>query len=186
MPDSLSESRKPRVLGWILGLLIAAGALGAGLWLGSAQRSQTAPTADAAATLTAMSFPTPDGGKQSLSQFHGQLLVVNFWATWCPPCREEIPGLIRIQTQFGPKGVQVVGIAIDSVEKTREYAAEIGINYALLMGGMETLDLVRSLGNKAGALPFTVIVDRRGKIAATHLGLMSEQQLAGAIASAAN
>lgn len=176
--------RRRQVLVWIGGLALGAAALSAGLWFGSSRRKQAHAEAGSGPALLAMTFPTPDGGKRSLSEFRGQILIVNFWATWCPPCREEIPGLISIQKRFGANGVQIVGIAIDSAEKTRDYAADMGINYAVVMGGMETLDLVRILGNKAGALPFTVVLDRKGEVAITHLGLMSESQVEAAIRAA--
>ena len=154
----------PRRAAWVLAAAVALAALGAGLWLGTTQRQTSQATADAATGLTTLGFTNLQGATQSLADLRGQVLVVNFWATWCPPCREEIPSLIRTQTRFGPEGVQIVGIAIDSVDKTREYASNIGINYPILIGGMETVDLVRSLGNKAGGLPFTVILDRQGKV----------------------
>lgn len=173
-----------RALVWAAGALLAAAALGGGLWLGSAQRQSGPPEARAAAQLTERSFKDLQGADVSLSRWRGQVVVVNFWATWCPPCREEIPGLIDVQRRFGDKGVQIVGIAIDSADKTREYATNIGINYPLMVGGMETIDLVRALGNKAGGLPFTVILDRRGQVTGTHLGLMTVAQLEAAVRAA--
>jgi thiol-disulfide isomerase/thioredoxin len=173
----------PRALVWVVAIALAVGALGAGVWLGVAQRDGT-PTAGAAGALTRTPFRDLQGAAVTLEHWRGQVVVVNFWATWCPPCREEIPGLIDVQRKQGPNGAQIVGIAVDSPDKTREYAANVGINYPTLIGGMETIDLVRALGNKSGGLPFTVILDRSGKVADTHLGLMTAAQVEAAIRAA--
>jgi thiol-disulfide isomerase/thioredoxin len=169
---------------WIAGVAVAVAALGAGVWFGSAQRQQAGPEPAAAAALLQRTFKDLQGGDQRLDQWRGKVVVVNFWATWCPPCREEIPGLIDVQRRLGPNGVQIVGIAIDSADNTREYASNIGINYPIVLGGMETIDLVRALGNKAGGLPFTVILNRQGKVAGTHLGLMTTAQIEAAVRAA--
>jgi thiol-disulfide isomerase/thioredoxin len=105
------------------------------------------------------------------------VVVVNFWASWCPPCREEIPGLLRIQQKFAANGVQVVGIAVDSEAKSRQAANEMGISYPVLVAEVQIIDVTRQLGNRAGGLPFTVVLDREGRLVATHLGLLSEAQL---------
>jgi thiol-disulfide isomerase/thioredoxin len=105
------------------------------------------------------------------------VVVVNFWASWCPPCREEIPGLVRIQHKFAANGLQVVGIAVDSVEKSRQAAGEMGISYPVLVAEVQIIDVTRRLGNRAGGLPFTVVLDRDGRLVTTHLGLLSEAQL---------
>lgn len=117
-----------------------------------------------------------------LSQWRGKVLVVNFWATWCLPCREEIPALMRVQHNYAANGVQFVGIAIDNVSKVREYAEEMHINYALLIGSMETLGVTKDLGNRAGVLPFTVVLDHDGKVAYAHAGQLSEALLRAVLA----
>jgi thiol-disulfide isomerase/thioredoxin len=106
------------------------------------------------------------------------VVVVNFWASWCPPCREEIPGLLRIQSRFAANGLQVVGIAVDSVAKSAQAASEMGITYPVLVAETQIIEITRRLGNRAGGLPFTVVLDREGRLVATHLGLLSEAQLA--------
>ena len=112
-----------------------------------------------------------------MSKWRGKVLVVNFWATWCAPCREEIPALMRVQHKYVANGVQFVGIAIDNVSKVLEYAEEMHIDYVLLIGGMETLGLTKDLGNRAEVLPFTVVLDRAGKVAYAHAGPLSEALL---------
>ena len=115
-------------------------------------------------------LPDLAGQSQPLSQWKGRILVVNFWATWCAPCREEIPALIEVQNSLGPKGLQIVGIAIDQAERVKPYAAEMRINYPILIGELDAMDLAQQAGNQLGGLPFTVILDRSGKPVRTELG----------------
>jgi thiol-disulfide isomerase/thioredoxin len=122
-------------------------------------------------------LPEIAGGRATLERWHGKVIVVNFWASWCPPCREEIPGLVRIQQKFATNGLQVVGIAVDSVDKSRQAAGEMGISYPVLVAEVQIIDVTRRLGNRAGGLPFTVVLDRDGRLVTTHLGLLSEAQL---------
>lgn len=119
-----------------------------------------------------------DGKPQPLEQWRGKVLVVNFWATWCAPCREEIPGFVKFQGQYGAQGVQFVGIAIDTAERVAPYVKEIGINYPVLVGGIETMDFARQIGNRAGVLPFTVVMDRSGKVVTTLVGIVRPEKLA--------
>jgi thiol-disulfide isomerase/thioredoxin len=122
-------------------------------------------------------FPDLQGQARRLREWQGKTVVVNFWATWCEPCREEIPLLIEASRTYADKGVQVVGIAIDTVDKIREFAAKYQISYTSLVGDMRALDLVRQLGNTAGALPFTVILDRAGSVAGRKLGAFKGGEL---------
>ena len=124
-----------------------------------------------------------DGKPHPLEQWRGKVLVVNFWATWCAPCREEIPGFVKFQEQYGTHGVQIVGIAIDSAERVAPYIQEIGINYPILVGGIETMDFARQIGNRAGVLPFTVVIDRQGKVVTTIVGIVRPEKLAGLLGS---
>lgn len=124
---------------------------------------------------------TLDGTPQTLSGFRGRILVVNFWATWCAPCREEIPLFVRLQREYVVKNVQFVGIAVDQVDKVREFAKEFNINYPLLMGGMDAIELSRQAGNKAGVLPYTLILNPAGQIVASLVGGISEERMRGAL-----
>ena len=103
--------------------------------------------------------------------------MVNFWATWCAPCREEMPEFIRMQRELGGKGLQFVGIAVDQADKVRQFASEIGLNYPSLIGGFGAMELSRSLGNTVMALPFSVVVDRQGRVVHTQLGVLKPQKL---------
>lgn len=118
-----------------------------------------------------------NGKAQALSQWRGKVLVVNFWATWCLPCREEIPALMNVHRKRAKNSVEFVGIALDNASKVREYAAEMSIDYALLIGGTESLAISKDLGNRAEVLPFTVVLDRAGKVAYTHAGALTEATL---------
>jgi len=118
-----------------------------------------------------------DDRPETLEQWRGKVLVVNFWATWCAPCREEIPGFIKFQAQYGARGVQFVGIAIDQKEPVGVYAKDIGINYPVLVGGLEGMDFARQVGNRRGVLPFTLVLDRGGRVVATETGLLKPEKL---------
>ncbi len=117
------------------------------------------------------------GSLQPLSQWRGKVLVVNFWATWCAPCREEIPVFVKLQDQYRAQGLQFVGIAIDQRDPVLAFVREFGINYPVLLGGIDVIELSRRAGNRVGTLPFTLIFDRSGKIAATEVGGIKEAQL---------
>ena len=140
-------------------------ALAAGIGLALFDRAPADTTA-----LLALSLPDSAGQPQPLAQWHGKVLVVNFWATWCAPCREEMPDLVRAQNEYGAKGLQIVGIAVDNADKVQQFAKEIGLNYPALIGGYSAMDLSKDLGNSLVALPFTLVLDRRGKVVYTHLG----------------
>jgi len=130
-----------------------------------------------ASTLLALTLPDPSGHPQALSQWRGKVLVVNFWATWCAPCREEMPEFVKAQGELGSKGLQFVGIAVDEPDKAQRFASEIGLNYPVLVGGYGAIELSKTLGNRVVALPFTIIVDRQGRVAHTQLGPLKPAQL---------
>lgn len=125
----------------------------------------------------AAKFMGLDDKPQALEQWRGKVLVVNFWATWCAPCREEIPTFIKFQDQYGARGVQFVGLAIDQKERVGPYARDIGINYPVLVGGLESMDFARQVGNSRGVLPFTLVLDRSGKVVTTEIGILKPEKL---------
>ncbi|HEY5930115.1 MAG TPA: TlpA disulfide reductase family protein [Burkholderiales bacterium] len=127
--------------------------------------------------LMAASIPDLQGRPRSLGEWQGSVLVVNFWATWCPPCLKEIPEFIRMQDKLGHRGLQFVGIAADQPEKVREFAAKYKINYPVLLAEMDIIEIASRAGNKAGGLPFTVIIDREGKWVRSESGALEEQRL---------
>ncbi|MEO6565789.1 MAG: TlpA disulfide reductase family protein [Casimicrobiaceae bacterium] len=161
---------------WILIIVAAVAALGAGLYFGQEQRSDPV-LPEAAFGLMGLALPDPAGKEQRMDQWKGKVLVVNFWATWCAPCREEMPEFMKAQSEYGSKGLQFVGIAVDQADKVAQFEKEIGLNYPSLVGGFGAMELSRTLGNKLMALPFTVIVDRKGTIVHTQLGLLRPDKL---------
>jgi thiol-disulfide isomerase/thioredoxin len=157
-------------------LVVAAAAGIAGYYFNSASPSR--PAVDPAAQkLLIASFTDLDGKLRTLSPLRGKVLIVNFWATWCLPCREEIPELKKVGRKYGDNGVEITGIALDNASKVRDYAAELSIDYGLLIGNADTLALGKDLGNHAGVLPFTVILDRAGRVAYTHAGALTAATL---------
>jgi thiol-disulfide isomerase/thioredoxin len=128
-------------------------------------------------TLLALALPDTAGREQPLKQWKGKVVVVNFWATWCEPCREEMPRFVKLQDEYGDKGLQFVGIAIDQVDKVQRFSSEIHLNYPTLIGGYGAIELSKSTGNRYGALPFTVVIDRAGAIVHTQLGPIKDAQL---------
>ena len=128
-------------------------------------------------------FPDLRGNARRLIDWKGTVAVVNFWATWCEPCREEIPLLIHVSDKFAASGVQVVGIAIDTVAKIVDFASKYQITYPTLVGDARALDLLRQLGNQAGALPYSVVLDRAGTVASRKLGAYKPGELEGVLAA---
>jgi thiol-disulfide isomerase/thioredoxin len=162
-------------------LVVAALAALAGFYVNRASLSSAA-TAGAAERLMSTSLPDLSGKPQPFSQWRGKVLVVNFWATWCAPCREEIPALMRVEKKYASNGVEIVGIALDNASNVIDYANGMRIGYALLLGGVETLGLAKDLGNRAGVLPFTVVLNRAGSVVHTHVGALTEASLGAMVA----
>jgi thiol-disulfide isomerase/thioredoxin len=159
-----------------LAAVVAVLAIGAGV-AAYLQWRASAADAEAVADLRMLQLPDLAGARQSLAQWEGKVLIVNFWATWCEPCREEVPALSRTRRAYQANGVEVVGIAVDSASKVAAFAKELDVPYPLLLGGLEVIDLSRRLGNRVGALPYTLVLDRNGRLVLSHLGAVTEQQL---------
>jgi thiol-disulfide isomerase/thioredoxin len=156
---------------------LALAAAGAGVYLGGQRSSAVIADPKAAAQLMSLTLQDSDGRAQSLSQWRDRVLVVNFWATWCPPCLEEIPAFSRLSTKHAGKGVQFVGIGIDSQDNVRRFASELPVPYPLLVGNMDTMRTATALGNTVQGLPFTVVLDRRGAPREVKTGILPEAKL---------
>lgn len=162
----------------LYGLVAAvAGASGAGWAWWKFQPGSTAPGIEQA--LWEQSFQTPEGASLALQPFQGRPLLVNFWATWCPPCVAELPLLNDFFQQNSAKGWQVVGLAIDQPSAVRAFLARSPVDFPIGMAGLEGTDLARSLGNLAGGLPFTVVLGRNGQVLHRKMGQISPQDLQG-------
>jgi thiol-disulfide isomerase/thioredoxin len=132
----------------------------------------------------ANSWKTPDGKPVNTDQWRGKVLVVNFWASWCPPCVEEMPALDKLQQEFLSQNVLIVGIGIDSPSNIREFLEMTPISYPIVIGGLEGSNLSKQMGNAQGALPYTVVIKANGQASNSKLGKMSEEELRKAIKSA--
>ena len=117
------------------------------------------------------------GESISADEFNGSTVLVNFWATWCKPCREEMPMLLDVHHAYRDQGLQVVGIALDEVQQARDFAAELGIDYPILVGSVDVMAVVRLYGNVSGVLPYSVLIDREGIVRWAHLGELKKEEL---------
>lgn len=149
---------------------VGAVALGAGALVGALGVQSTS----GAAALLSASFPDLHGRSRRLSEWQGRATFFNFWATWCAPCREEMPLLDAVIKKYP---ISVVGIGIDSASNIIEFAAKVGVRYEMLSAGTEAITLMKTLGNPSGGLPFTVALDRAGRVAGRKLGAFSAQEL---------
>jgi peroxiredoxin len=174
-----------RYLAW---LFVAAGLLGAsGGWLFNrmllTDAAAVAPAYPASPQeLVGLQRPTfrlgsINGNWVSASDFDGQVWLINFWATWCEPCRAEMPMLDALHRELSPKGFQVIGIALDDVQAARDFVAELGLTYTALVGMADVMEAGRLYGNSAGMLPYSVLIDRDGTVRWTRLGELSRQQV---------
>jgi thiol-disulfide isomerase/thioredoxin len=116
------------------------------------------------------------GEPRSITEWDGKALLVNFWATWCPPCRREIPLLNELQATYGPRGLQIVGIAVDSREAVAEYQQQTKLDYPSLVGELDAIAVGRQFGLDLYGLPISVLTDPAGKILAVHMGELTREQ----------
>jgi len=154
--------------------LILGGAGVAALAAGALVGALAIQSATGAGKLLSASFPDLSGRVRRLSEWQGRVALFNFWATWCAPCREEMPLLDAAAAKLG---FSVVGIGIDQAPKIREFVANVAVRYEMLVASAGAIDLMRALGNTSGGLPFTVALDRAGRIAARQLGPLSAGEL---------
>jgi thiol-disulfide isomerase/thioredoxin len=169
-------NRRSLLMGGVAAAAMAAG-LGGSWWRSRpAGNGNIAPTG--AADLWSLRFDQPDGGELVLANFRGKPLLVNFWATWCPPCVTEMPLLDQFQAQHRARGWHVIGLAVDSPTPVREFLTRQPMGFAIGLAGLNGVELARSLGNATGALPFSVVFDRNGAQLHTKLGMVKEQDLA--------
>lgn len=160
------------------GVALLAALAGTALWLGQRAQIQTPPPVAIAPTaLYASTFRDAAGVDQPLGQFQGNLLVINFWATWCAPCREEMPAFSRVHERWKARGVRFVGLSAEAPEVVSRFASRLPVSYPLWTGSGDVDALSRRLGNHVGVLPHTVIIDGAGAILETKIGPFTETEL---------
>lgn len=141
-------------------------------------RTRLAPAADpAVAAFWASSLDAPDGRPVSLAGYRGQPLLVNFWATWCPPCVEELPLLDSFYQQQKAKGWQMLGIAVDQPSSVRRWLERSPLSFPVVLAGLQGTEMSKSLGNRNGGLPFSVLFDAKGQVLERKLGQMHPPDL---------
>lgn len=172
------------VKSWIAAAAIAAAALGAGVWLALTHYGVGDPKADAVQILYAQRLPDPAGRVVDLGALRGHPTVLNFWATWCAPCVDEMPELQALSKELAGGPTRLVGIGVDTPENIAAFRDRLGIGYPLVVAGMAGTELSRRFGNQSGGLPFTVVVDARGKVRYTKLGRVDIAELRAEIRQA--
>src|SRR3989449_6619989 len=160
----------------ILGAIGAAAAVAGGLVGALVLQAQSG-----AADLLEAPFRDLSGTRRTLREWQGRVVVCNFWATWCAPCREEIPMLVAVREVFASKGAEIVGIGIDQAAKIEEFARTYGVTYPVLIAEAGAIELMRRLGNALGGLPYTVVVDRGGAVADRRLGALTRAEVEGVL-----
>ncbi len=160
--------------GKVVLVTVLAGVISVGLaifgqqWLGDGSELRlpirlSGPADDRLDRLPDFSLPDVSGQDASSGAWTGKVVVLNFWATWCPPCLREMPLFAEAQERYAASGLQTVGIAIDEAEDVKTFLAEHPVNYPILLGDTNAIEMSRRLGNRLQGLPFTVIFDRAGK-----------------------
>ncbi len=144
-----------------------------------AQRFSVADTKPVEPNIPSLEFSLPDltGKQRSISEWKGKIRIINFWATWCPPCLKEMPEFIKLQNEFNDKGLQFIGIAIEDQQSVEQYLSKININYPILIGEDDGIALSQQLGNIVNAVPFTVVTNQQGQIIHRHPGEFSREQI---------
>ena len=167
----LNTSKRKILLGGVA-VLAAFGGFGLAL-----RKQATRLDAEADQALWAAEFDTPEGQILKMQDLQGKPLVINFWATWCVPCIEEMPLLDAFFRQNSSKSWQMVGLAIDQPSRVRQYLSQNAVSYPIGLAGMTGTNLGRLLGNAQGGLPFTVVIDGKGAVIQRKLGKLSKEEI---------
>ena len=168
-----TASRRGLLYAAVAGAAALAGA-GAALWKWKPGKV----TVDEVNALWAMSFDTPGGAPMAMQTFRGQPLLLNFWATWCPPCVVEMPLLDGFFRQNSAKHWQVVGLAIDQPSKVRDFLRRAPVTFPIGLAGLGGTELSKALGNGSGGLPFTVVLTASGEVLQRRMGRVTMADLA--------
>ena len=174
VPPASGPNRRHWMVG---GVALAAAAAGAAFAWWRQEGGEEAAEPGAGNQMWPLSFETPQGTKLSMASLKGKPLLVNFWATWCAPCVEEMPMLDAFYRQRAANGWQVVGLAIDQPSSVRKFLQRTPVTFPIGLAGLEGTELTRTLGNKAGGLPFSVVFAADGSLRARRMGRVSEADL---------
>ena len=174
-----------RLLAGVAGTAALAG-VGLAVWQQHLSGVQAAApgASDDLSALWALQVARPEGGQISLASLRGKPLLINFWATWCAPCLREMPEIDRFYREFGPRGWQVLGLAIDGPTPVREFLARVKVGFPIGLGGIDGTDLIHSLGNPQGGLPFSVMISAKGQVLHRRMGATDFAELAAWAAKA--
>ncbi len=170
-PTSQMKSRRT------VTVAVAVAAVIAGVGLASRQYSLSNPDEAALTALWRLDLELPQGGILQLNKLRGNPLVINFWATWCPPCIEELPLLDAFYSQNTSKRWQMIGIAVDNAKSVKQFLSRMPLKFLTPLAGSGGVDLSRSLGNTSGGLPFTVVLNAAGEVKFRHMGQLSQSQI---------
>jgi len=118
-----------------------------------------------------------DGEKHSLSEWDGKVILLNFWAVWCPPCRKEMPDFVELREELSGQAFEIIGVAIDRAEPVQDFIDEIGVDYPILLAELEGLKIMQSYGNQLTTLPYTVLIDQEGKVVEAFRTEVNKQQM---------
>jgi peroxiredoxin len=171
---------------WIALVAVALAAASGGYFVAKQMSPDTGRSVQANNTGTAQvmgrerpdfTHPDPDGRMVSAADFDGQVLLVNFWATWCKPCVDEMPMLSQLQDELGDRGFRVAGIALDDPVRAAAFAEDMGLSYPILVGGADVVVTGRRYGNTTGMLPYSVLIDTQGVVRWTKLGALEKEEL---------
>lgn len=175
-PTSASSLISKRGLLSAAGLGFALAGLGVSWWR-EQLKAKSALSEQASQVLWQTTLQTPGGQELSLADFKGQKLILNFWATWCMPCVEEMPLLDAFFQQNSSNGFKVLGLAIDQPSLVRRFLAQRPVSYPIVLAGLEGTELSRLLGNEEGGLPFTLVLDGLGQVAFRKLGKLHPEDI---------
>jgi thiol-disulfide isomerase/thioredoxin len=160
-------------LGFGIALALCAGAI----WSWQRSAANAAAGGESATWLYDMKLPDADGVERPFKAWRGSLLVVNFWATWCTPCIDEMPELQQFSDEFAQRNVAVIGIGVDDADRVRDFRRQHGLKLPLLVAGFDGMDLARRLGNPEPVLPYTALISPDGRILEEHSGRIRPPEL---------
>ncbi len=142
------------------------------LWLENRQITAKTPETTVTATTKevrpAFALKDVNDKLRHIKEWDGQVIMINFWATWCPPCRREMPAFIKLYEKYKDRGFTIIGVALDEKQAVIDFIDPMGVEYPVLIGDEEGIPLTRRYGNRLGVLPYTVFIDRQGRIIARH------------------